>query len=144
VIVMKSQLFRASARIQRAVNFKFASLKRGVCDEAVRRLLLALSNLQEQSHDLPPDLSALYYSAESGETEISNWGPFNLNGEDFNSATIGPHTAEDIETFQYETRALEPDGMAGMNTLPRIDKIVAYLESRGPLKPFRNGGAFPT
>ena len=136
MILLKSQLFRTSPRIQRAMNFKFASLKRGLRDEAVQRLLIALSNIEEQSGTLPPELSAVFVSAEDELTSIGNWGPFNLDRTDFESATIGRATEEDIETFQLEARGLEADGKAGMNTIPQLDKIVAFLEARGSVRPF--------
>jgi len=117
-------------------------MQRGLVDEGVRRLLTALSNIEEQASSLPASLLPNSFVSEEDPTDVFQplWGNFKLDPGDFQFAFLSIDTEADIRTFQDQA-GLDDDGKAGINTLSRLDRIVFFLEGQGPLKPFRPSGA---
>ena len=119
----KSNLFRQSARIGQAQTEAFHALKENEPDQdAVERLQLALFNIQEHADDLTPD-----FLPARGD---GRWFVFFFTQEEFDSSVFGPGTTFSVKAFQTQLGRVGVDGRAGIETLPFLDEIVAFLEAR--------------
>jgi hypothetical protein len=116
-----SDMFRSSARAAQAAREPFHSLKQGNVGDGVHQLQLALFNIQEHSDSLPPELRPV---------KVGTYFVF-FCGDEFSSQTFGPHTNFSIQAFQTQRGGITVDGKAGVDTIPRLDEIVFFLESIG-------------
>ena|SRR5581483_1544260 len=122
--IVKSAMFRRSARVVQAATVPYLSLKQGEgSTDAVQILQLALYNIQAHSESFPPQ-----YKPKVGDT--GNWVVFYAQDE-YPSATFGKWTNFSVEAFQTQSKKMKVDGMAGIETLPYLDELIAYLESLG-------------
>ena len=118
----QSNLFTQSSRITVAQTQPFSSLGPGERDgDAVDRLQVALFNIQEHSDLLTPDLLPTPPAGSKWLTEL-------FTRDEFDSQSFGPNTTFSVKAFQTQVGRVQVDGRAGMETLPFLDKIVAFLE----------------
>ena len=53
--------------------------------------------------------------------------------DEFPSGTYGRETAFSVKAFQTQSKRLVVDGKAGIDTLPFLDEIIAFLEGIGKI-----------
>ena len=117
-------MFRKNARVVQAATVPFFSLKPGVgTPDAVQTLLLALYNIQAHSDSLSPQ-----YKPRTGDT--GRWLVFFAEDE-YPKGEYGRWTEFSVKAFQTQSKRMQADGKAGIETLPFLDEIVYYLESIG-------------
>lgn len=125
---LKSVLFRSSARIQRAANLPFNAFKPGFRGIEVQLILMTLRDLQKHSASLPT--RHLPHPQGSFGPPGAAWGPFILD-PDFNQLDYGFACERDFRKFQKQAGNLGTDGLAGMETIHRLDELQFFLEASG-------------
>jgi peptidoglycan hydrolase-like protein with peptidoglycan-binding domain len=135
---LKAKFWQDNLRANQAANVPFHSLRfkpRNTDDAgAVSLLQFALIRIEAASPRLAPKDLPTNPPFKGGP-----WGRFFLdNTDEFAVGTYDIKTEDAVRRFQDEA-GLEVDGLAGMNTLQRLDKVLLAIEKLpniGPPSPF--------
>jgi hypothetical protein len=122
--------FEDRKRVKTAATTPFHSIHLASKDNgssAVTAVQQALIQIQLNS----PRLVASFFFLPDLDVSLT-WGPFNIEDAELDQAAFGTSTDRAVQKFQ-EQADLDPDGKAGMNTLGKIDDMLAFLET--PITP---------
>jgi hypothetical protein len=120
--------FDAFKRLNQAASVPFHSLHLASKDNgssAVTALQAALKRIQDNSARL------LFPFFPDPQVAGFQWGPFNIAKEDRDNAAFGTSTDLAVQKFQKQA-LLKVDGKAGMETLGKLDDMLAFLEIPAP------------